>query len=256
MFHANAWGMAHCRSGRRGQVGSSTRAPSSLIRSHELLSAEGGSPVTAGVPTVWIGLADALAARGERLPRCATSSRVAANRHGASSSATPTTSVSASSRPGDDRDITACLDGVAQHRMAEWPEDATTSAARTQAGLPIPGVEISIRDVKNEEIAFDRRDHGRPPRPGSLGGRVVPSRPGRGELHRRRLVPYRDMAIGSKDGYFVHRRPLEGPHQVRRRVDLLGRHGGGDHGDTRREPKLRSSPFRTPSGSSDRSPAS
>jgi len=65
----------------------------------ELLSAERVT-VTAGVPTVWIGLADALAARGERLPSLRHIVSVAANRHGASSSATPTTSVSASSRPG------------------------------------------------------------------------------------------------------------------------------------------------------------
>ena len=33
-----------------------------------------------------------------------------------------------------------------QARMRDWPDDQVTDAARAQAGLPIPGVEISIRD--------------------------------------------------------------------------------------------------------------
>ena len=57
--------------------------------------------IAAGVPTVWIGVADELARRGGRAAaRCGTSSAAAASRRARSSSATGATSASRSSRRG------------------------------------------------------------------------------------------------------------------------------------------------------------
>ena len=202
MFHANAWGRAHAAVGVGAKLVFYAGAfePDPFA---ELLSAERVT-VTAGVPTVWIGLADALAARGERLPSL---------RHIVSGGSQPPRSLI--ERYADDFGIriiqawgmteTSPLASTAwpQHRMAEWPEDATTSAARTQAGLPIPGVEISIRDVKNEEIAFDGETMGAlhvrgPWVAGSYHhGQGEESFTDDGWFHTG------DMAIGSKDGYFV-----------------------------------------------------
>ena len=49
-------------------------------------------------------------------------------------------------------------------------------------------------------------------------------------LHRRRLAPHRRRRPGRRRGLRLPRRPHQGPREVRRRVDQLGRAGERDHG--------------------------
>jgi fatty-acyl-CoA synthase len=42
-----------------------------------------------------------------------------------------------------------------QERMRGWTESEITTAARAQAGLPLPGIEISVRDEAGGEVPAD-----------------------------------------------------------------------------------------------------
>jgi fatty-acyl-CoA synthase len=87
--------------------------------------------------------------------------------------------------------------------MRDWDEDAVTTAARTQAGLPIPGVEVAIRNDAGEDVAFD----------GSTMGALHVRGPwvADGYLHGDGSDSFTadgwfntgDIAVGSTDGYFV-----------------------------------------------------
>ena len=65
-----------------------------------------------------------------------------------------------------------------------------------------------------------------------------------------------DVATRRRARLHPHRRSHQGPDQVRRRVDQLGRHGERADGRTRRWRKPQSSPCRTKNGASGRSPVS
>ena len=68
-----------------------------------------------------------------------------------------------------------------------------------------------------------RRDRGA----WAVGGRALLRGPQRRrQVHRRRLAAHGRHRRARRPGLRAHHRPREGPHQVRRRVDLLG--GGGD----------------------------
>jgi fatty-acyl-CoA synthase len=90
-----------------------------------------------------------------------------------------------------------------QERMRDWEDERVMSVARTQAGLPIPGVEISIRDEAGAEVAFDGKTmgalHVRGPwvADGYLHGAGSDSFTADG------WFDTGDVAIGSPDGYFV-----------------------------------------------------
>ena len=66
MFHANAWGMPYAAAavGAKQVFFAGALEPAAFV---DLLVAERVT-VAAGVPTVWLGIADELARRGERLP--------------------------------------------------------------------------------------------------------------------------------------------------------------------------------------------
>jgi fatty-acyl-CoA synthase len=44
--------------------------------------------------------------------------------------------------------------------MRDWPQEQITAVARTRAGLPIPGIEVSIRDEDGKEVQFDGESMG------------------------------------------------------------------------------------------------
>jgi fatty-acyl-CoA synthase len=44
--------------------------------------------------------------------------------------------------------------------MRDWPEDRVTEAARTKAGLPLPGIEVSVRDDSGVEVPRDDESMG------------------------------------------------------------------------------------------------
>jgi acyl-CoA synthetase (AMP-forming)/AMP-acid ligase II len=154
MFHANAWGMPYAAAavGAKQVFFAGALEPSSFV---DLLAGERVT-VAAGVPTVWLGVADELSQRKENLP---------ALRHIICGGSQPPRSLI--ERYADEFGIrivqawgmteTSPLASVAwpQEHMRDWPEEEITSAARTRAGLPLPGVEIEVRDDAGAEVVAD-----------------------------------------------------------------------------------------------------
>jgi fatty-acyl-CoA synthase len=154
MFHANAWGMPYAAAavGAKQVFFAGALEASDFV---DLLVAERVT-VSAGVPTVWLGIADELARRGETLPEL---------RHIICGGAQPPRALI--ERYLSEFNIpvvqawgmteTSPLASVAwpQERMRDWSEEEITDTARTRAGLPLPGVEVSIRDESGAEVATD-----------------------------------------------------------------------------------------------------
>ena len=109
--------------------------------------------------------------------------------------------------------------------MRDWSEEQLTREVRTQAGLPLPGVRVSIRGPDGAET----------PRDGKTMGDLLVRGPwvidgyfkgeGARAVHRGRLVPHGRRRDRVARGLLRDRRSHEGPDQVRRGVDLVGRHG-------------------------------
>jgi fatty-acyl-CoA synthase len=202
MFHANAWGMPYAATavGAKQVFFAGALEPVAFV---DLLAAERVT-VAAGVPTVWLGVADELARRGGGLPDL---------RHIICGGAQPPRALI--ERYASEFGLrivqawgmteTSPLASVAwpQERMRDWPEDKITSAARTQAGLPLPGVEVSVRD-----------DHGHPvPADGESMGDLYVRGPwvvdgylnglGTDAFSDDGWFRTGDVAVASPDGYFV-----------------------------------------------------
>jgi fatty-acyl-CoA synthase len=90
-----------------------------------------------------------------------------------------------------------------QHRMRNWSDAAITDAARRQAGLPLPGVLVRLRDDAGAPVPFDGESMGAL----EVRGPWVTD----GYLHGQGTESFTDdgwfvtgdVAIGSTDGYFV-----------------------------------------------------
>jgi fatty-acyl-CoA synthase len=202
MFHANAWGMAHAgvAVGAKLVFFAGPLEPRAFVD----LLVEERVTISGAVPTVWIGIEDELATRTDAL---------AAMRHIVSGGSQPPRALM--ERYARDFGTTIVqawgmtetnpLASMAwpQERMRDWEDERVMSVARTQAGLPIPGVEISIRDEAGAEIAFDGETmgalHVRGPwvADGYLHGAGSDSFTADG------WFDTGDVAIGSPDGYFV-----------------------------------------------------
>jgi fatty-acyl-CoA synthase len=202
MFHANAWGMPYASVASGAKIvlyaGALEAGPFVDLLVDERVTISGG------VPTVWLTVAEELAVRGGRLPDL---------RHIICGGSQPPRALI--ERYGEEFGIpilqawgmteTSPLASVAwpQVRMRGWPADEVMSRARTQAGLPLPGIDVSIRDVDGTPIAFDGKT------PGDLycrGPWVIDGYlHGDGAEHFTEDGWFRtgDVAIGSPDGYFV-----------------------------------------------------
>ena len=153
MFHAMAWGMPHAAVavGAKQVFSAGPLDPRVLVD----LLVEERVTVAAGVPTVWISVADELASREVRPPVL---------RHLICGGAQPP-------RTLIERYLelgypvlqawgmteTSPLASVAwpKHAYAELDSDEVTTRARCQAGLPMPGVDISVRDEDGVEVPAD-----------------------------------------------------------------------------------------------------
>ena len=202
MFHANAWGMPYAAVavGAKQVFFAGALDASAFV---DLLIDEQVS-VSAGVPTVWIAVADELTKRGVTPP---------ALRHIVSGGSQPPRAlIERYHREFDLRIIqawgmteTSPLASMAwpQARMSGWDEERVTTEARTQAGIPIPGVDICIRDDEGNDVAFDGETmgalHVRGPWvvDGYLNGYGAESFTADGWFNTG------DVAIGSPEGYFV-----------------------------------------------------
>jgi len=201
MFHAMAWGMPHAAVA----VGAKLVFSAGPLEAGPLVDLLVDEEVTisGGVPTVWIAAADELAARGVRLP---------AMRHLVCGGSQPP-------RPLIERFLrefglpviqawgmteTSPLASMAwpHHALRNLPDDEVTTRARCQAGLPIPGVDLSIRDAEGKEV---------PPDGETMGdlwvrGPWVAESYWKGagaECFQDGWFRTGDVAVASPDGYFV-----------------------------------------------------
>ncbi|HEX8111496.1 MAG TPA: long-chain fatty acid--CoA ligase [Kofleriaceae bacterium] len=202
MFHANAWGIPHAgiMVGAKLVFAGRDVSPPSLV---DLLAQERVT-LSGGVPTVWLGVGDELARRGTRLPDL---KRVLCG------GSQPPTSLIERYRTEFGVLIqqawgmteTSPLASIAwpKEYMRDWPADRVTQAVRTQAGLPLPGIQISIRGMDGNEV----------PRDGKTMGDLLVRGPwvvdsyykgeGKEQFTADGWFKTGDMAIASPEGYFV-----------------------------------------------------
>ena len=201
MFHAMAWGMpqAALAVGAKQVFAAGALDPAAIAR----LLVDEAVTVAAGVPTVWLGLIDALAAQGEPLP---------ALRHLVCGGAQPP-------RPLIERYLrevgvpilqawgmteTSPLASVAwpRHAYRDLPESEVTTLARTQAGLPMPGCDVSVRDESGKEVPAD----------GETMGDLYVRGPWVADSYFKNSEPDKfedgwfrtgDVAVSARNGYFV-----------------------------------------------------
>ena len=159
MFHANAWGLCHAAVmvGAKLVLGGRDHDPASLIA---LMRGERVT-LAAGVPTVWLGIGDELARQRGALPDL--------RRIFIGGSQPPTALIE---RYRTEHGIpihqvwgmteTSPLASVAwpKEAMRDWPQDRLTQAVRAQAGLPLPGIAISIRGADGQETPRDGKTMG------------------------------------------------------------------------------------------------
>jgi fatty-acyl-CoA synthase len=202
MFHANAWGIPHAgiMVGAKLVFAGRDVSPPSLI---DLLARE-RITLSGGVPTVWLGVADELARRGTRLPDL--------KRILCGGSQPPTslieryrTEFGVLIQQAWGMTETSPLASISwpKEYMRDWPADRLTQAVRTQAGLPLPGIQISIRGMDGREV----------PRDGKTMGDLLVRGPwvvdsyykgeGKEQFTADGWFRTGDMAIASPEGYFV-----------------------------------------------------
>jgi fatty-acyl-CoA synthase len=201
MFHANAWGVPYTATpyGAKQVFLGGSLDPAALV---ELMAAERVT-VAAGVPTIWMAVADEITARGG-LPEL---------RHLLCGGARPPRALIERYR----RDFgiplvqvwgmteTSPLASLAwpKERMRDWDEERITDAVRTRAGLPLPGVQMDIRDEAGNSLHWDGISMGdllvRGPwiADSYLGGE------GAAQFTEDGWFRTGDIAVGSPDGYVV-----------------------------------------------------
>ncbi len=202
MFHASAWGLPYASAGAGAkQVFLAGAAePGAIV---DLLLQEKVT-VAAGVPTIWLSVEEELDARGARLPDL---------RHIVVGGSQPPRTLM--QRYLDKYDVpilqawgmteTSPLASVAWPAgyMADWTSEQIMDTARSQAGRPLPGVRISIRDDAGVEV----------PRDGTTVGTLLVRGPWVADRYTRDVDGARwtddgwfdtgDMAAWNADGYFV-----------------------------------------------------
>jgi fatty-acyl-CoA synthase len=201
MFHANAWGVPYTATsyGAKQVFSSGPLDPAALV---DLMATE-RITIAAGVPTIWMSVADQIAARGG-LPDL---------RHLLCGGSRPSTALIERYR----RDFgiplvqvwgmteTSPLASLAwpKERMHDWDQERITETVRSRAGLPLPGVHMEIRDESGRPLPWDGRSLGelvvRGPWIASsyLGGE------GSGQFTGDGWFRTGDIAVGSPDGYMV-----------------------------------------------------
>jgi fatty-acyl-CoA synthase len=202
MFHANAWGLPHAAVmvGAKLVLCGRDHTAGNLV---DLLAHERVT-VTAGVPTVWFGVADELSRRGITLPDL---KRIMIG------GAQPPTSLIERYRNAYGIPIhqvwgmteTSPLASVTwpKEYMRAWSAEGLTQVVWTQAGLPLPGIQICIRGADGADT----------PRDGKTMGDLLVRGPwvvdgyyrgeGKEQFTDDGWFRTGDMAIASPEGYFV-----------------------------------------------------
>jgi fatty-acyl-CoA synthase len=202
MFHAAAWGMPHAATA----VGAKQVFLAGAVDAATLLDLLDEEEVTvaAGVPTVWLALADELAHRSPGLP---------ALRHLVCGGAQPPLALIERYRREFGISIiqawgmteTSPLASLAwpKHALRHLPDGELDARVRSQAGLPLPGITLAIRDDAGNAAPWDGDAMGELLARGPwvadhyAGGASSESFTADG------FFRTGDMAIGSPDGYLV-----------------------------------------------------
>jgi fatty-acyl-CoA synthase len=181
-------------------LGGRDHDPASLV---DLLHRERVT-LSAGVPTIWFGVADELARRSLNLPEL---------RRALVGGSQPPTSLIERFRTEFGIALlqawgmteTSPLASLAhpQEYMRDWTQDQLTASVRAQAGLPLPGIRVTIRGPDGAET----------PRDGKTMGDLLVRGPwvadhyykgeGREQFTDDGWFRTGDVAIASGDGYFV-----------------------------------------------------
>jgi acyl-CoA synthetase (AMP-forming)/AMP-acid ligase II len=202
MFHANAWGMPHAAVavGAKLVLCGRDHSAGALV---ELLQRERVT-IAAGVPTVWFSVVEELARRGARLPDL---------RRIFIGGSQPPTSLIERYRTELGVPIyqvwgmteTSPLASVAwpMEYMRDWDQDRLTREVRSKAGIPLPGVEVTIRGADDKET----------PRDGKTMGDLLVRGPwvidgyykgeGKEQITEDGWFRTGDVAVASPEGYFV-----------------------------------------------------
>jgi fatty-acyl-CoA synthase len=201
MFHANAWGMPHAAVsvGAKQVFAAGALDPKALV---DLLIDEEVT-IAAGVPTIWMMVADEIERRGG-LP---------AIKHVISGGSQPpralieryTVGLGIPFLQAWGMTETSPLASVAwpRHAMRNWDPERVIDTVRTRAGLPVPGVDVTLRDDAGSEVAWDGRTMG------NLfirGPWIIDSYlhgDGKEQFTEDGWFATGDVAIGYPEGYFV-----------------------------------------------------
>ncbi|HUO48128.1 MAG TPA: long-chain fatty acid--CoA ligase [Acidimicrobiales bacterium] len=204
MFHANAWGLPHAATmlGAKQVFYAGALEPGPLAQ----LLADERVTVSAGVPTIWLALAEALADAGSPSP-------LPHLRHLACGGSQPPRSMIDRYR----RDFgipviqawgmteTSPLASMAwpKQKMDDWEEDRVTSVVRTQAGLPLPGVDVALRDDAGNDVSWDGETMGDLLVRGPWVADAYLHGDGAEQFTDDGWFRTGDVAVGSPEGYFV-----------------------------------------------------
>jgi fatty-acyl-CoA synthase len=202
MFHAGAWGLpyAAASAGAKQVFLAGAARPDAIV---DLLVGERVT-VAAGVPTIWLSVEQELDARGVALPQL---------QHIIVGGAQPPRALI--QRYLDKYGVailqawgmteTSPLASVAWPAgyMSDWTDEQLMDAARSQAGRPLPGMRVSVRDPNGAEVAQD----------GSTVGTLYVRGPWVADRYTTDIDEARwssdgwfdtgDMAAWNADGYFV-----------------------------------------------------
>jgi fatty-acyl-CoA synthase len=201
MFHVNAWGMPHAAVavGAKQVFLAGPLNPAALAQA----CAEERVTVTAGVPTVWLAVAEELARHPRPLP---------ALRHIICGGSQPPRALIERYLREFGIEVvqawgmteTSPLASVAwpKHAMHDWDDERLTTGVRTKAGLPVPGVDVLIRDAEGREVPSDGTTIGDLYVRGPWVADGYWKGAGR-EQFDGGWFRTGDVAIGSPDGYFV-----------------------------------------------------
>jgi fatty-acyl-CoA synthase len=202
MFHASAWGMPYAAVGvgAKQVFFGGPLEPGPFV---DLLLEEQVT-VSAAVPTVWVSVADELAKRSAPARHL---------RHIICGGSQPPLALI--ERYQSELGIplvqawgmteTSPLASVAwpQHRMRDWEPAAVTEAACRQAGIPLPGVLVRLRDEHGGAVAFDGETMGALEVRGPWVTDSYLHGHGAESFTKDGWFITSDIAIGSPDGYFV-----------------------------------------------------
>ena len=239
MFHANAWGVPYAAM----MVGAKFVFPGPHLHADDLLDLFQVEPPTLslGVPTIWLTLIQAMESKPGKwtLP--------AGMRSLIGGSAAPESLIRAFTKHGVTlRQAWGMTEDLAAG-FRRLPQGRTGRRLRrrgVQADGQLRRAGRGRRDPPDrrgrQHLPLGRQLGGGDPDPRTLDHRRLSRRAARSrEVLRRWLAAHRRRGSDRPDGLHAHLRPHQGPDQVGRRVDQLGRSGERHHGASGPSPKPR-----------------